>query len=125
MRVTVVALVVMTAWLSFASIEADATATCTKLQAPIYAPPPKFPLILHNEYEGTIEVSLIIKRDGHVEDVTIRSMKLSPAGHGGNNPIGYKEAIVSSVQQWRYPRQPYACHRTIPINLVFDDTSAS
>lgn len=108
---------VMTAGPSLAALATDTTPVCETAEKPLSAPPPKFPALLHNEFEGTAKVSFVVKQDGRVADVVIRSMSLSPVGHARREPVGYREAIVASVRQWRYPRRSSNGRRTVPIQV--------
>lgn len=108
---------VMTVGPSLAALATDTTPVCETIERPLSAPPPKFPALLHNELEGTAQVSFVVKQGGRVADVVIRSMSLSPVGHARREPVGYREAIVASVRQWRYPRQDFNCRRTLPIRV--------
>lgn len=76
----------MTVWPSFAALATDTKPVCGTTENPLSVPPPKFPALLHNEFEGTAQVSFVVKQDGRVADVVIRSMSLSPSAMRVGSP---------------------------------------
>lgn len=98
--------------------------SCPRKLAPVTALPPKFPALLHNEYFGKAEIAFIVTPSGGVEKITIVSLQLHPVGHTGNKPQGYREALLSAVNQWRYAPRPNACRQqlTIAVKHVADGT---
>jgi hypothetical protein len=96
---------------------AEPTPKCPSVLAPASTVPPKLPPLLHNEFSRKAEVSFVISQSGHVQSPTIVSADWSPFGHSNGQPIGYDEAIISAVAQWRYPNRPRACRHQVPVGF--------
>ena len=84
---------------------------------PISTVPPKLPHKLHNEFFGKAVVSFVIEPPGNVRSAFIKSTEWRPSGHRNDEPIGYNEAILTAVSQWRYPQRPKACSNQVSIDF--------
>jgi hypothetical protein len=60
-----------------------------------------------------------------VESPSITSAEWAPSGHDNKGPIGYNEAILSAVAQWRYPPRERACRQSVPIEFKIDGSSST
>jgi len=85
--------------------------------APVTTVPPKLPPRLHNEFTGKAEVSFVISPSGHVQSPIIVFAEWHPVGRGTGQPIGYNEAILSAVANWRYSHRPQACRHRTPVGF--------
>ncbi len=98
----------------------DSMSPCSSGLVPLSHVVPKVAPRLHNEFEGKVEVSFTIDRAGKVQSPSIVSEEWHPVGRSRGEPIGYHEAILSAVAQWRYPGRAKACRLVIPIKITFD-----
>jgi hypothetical protein len=96
-------------------------AVCPTDLTPISIQPPKLPAELHNEFIGTIHISLIVDRFGHVQSPIVTSAEWHPVGRSRGQPSGYNDAIISAVTHWRYPAQKHSCKHKVAIELQQDD----
>lgn len=91
---------------------------CARSLRPIAAVPPKLPVRMHNEYEGTVVVAFNLDRAGEVHaPVIVSQQPWRPVGHGGREPIGYREAILAAVSKWRFAPQVRACRGRTTLSL--------
>ena len=84
---------------------------------------PKLPARLHNEFSGKAQVSFVISPAGQVQFPVIASADWHPIGRSVGQPIGYNEAILSAVAQWRYPHRQHSCRHQVPIEFRAEDSS--
>ena len=96
---------------------AESPPTCLAALTPTSTTPPKLPPRLHNEFYGKAQVSFVISPAGEVLSPVILSTEWHPVGRSSGQPIGYNEAILSSVAQWRYPSRQRACRHQVPVEL--------
>ena len=96
---------------------AEPPPTCSSGLTPTSTVPPKLPPRLHNEFSGKTQVSFVISPAGHVQSPVIVSTEWHPVGRSAGQPIGYNEAILSAVAQWRYPYRPHACRHQVPVEF--------
>ena len=94
--------------------------SCDSLLIPVKSVAPKLPATLHNEYEGKVVVAYAIDKSGHVQNPSIISAAWRPVGHGGKEPAGYNEALLTAVKRWRYPPQAHVCHKETGVEINFD-----
>ncbi|KAB2906914.1 MAG: hypothetical protein F9K30_24220 [Dechloromonas sp.] len=104
---------------------AEPTPACASELAPTSTVPPKLSPKLHNEFTGKAQVSFVVSPSGHVQSPTIVSAEWRPVGRSSGQPIGYDEAILAAVSQWRYPQQPQACRHQVPVEFQMDDSSST
>jgi hypothetical protein len=90
---------------------------CDAPPKPITTVAPKLPAILHNEYDGFALVRITISKSGLVLAPRIVTEKWTPTGHRGTKPIGYAQAILHAIAQWKYPPQKFACS-TVQRNTI-------
>ncbi len=89
---------------------------------PQHAVAPKFPTTLHNEFEGSYNVRFIVGVDGRTRDVHVHANNLRPIGRTRGHPVGYDEAVLAAVRQWRYARQPRSYHVSTSVQISYRDT---
>jgi len=77
----------------------------------------ELPPRLHNEFIGHAEVAMVIGPDGDVQSPSIVTEEWRPVGRSRGQPIGYHEAILSAVAQWRFPPREDACRHRMPIGF--------
>jgi hypothetical protein len=94
---------------------------CDATLRPTTTVPPELPRILHNEFEGTIQVEVVVLPTGEVSAVRAVSSSIRPIGRARGEPVGYAEATVAAVREWRFPPQPYACQHMVPVSIEFLD----
>ena len=104
---------------------AESPPACSSGLTPTLTVPPKLPPRLHNEFAGKAQVSFVISRIGQVQSPTIVSAKWHPIGRSRGQPVGYNEAILSAVAQWRYPARGSSCRHQVPVEVQFTDLSSS
>ena len=92
-------------------------AQCREDLQPIEVAPPKLPALLHNEFSGTVEVSLHVHSSGRVSDPTVLSTALEPVGRTSGHPRGYEQAVLQAVLSWRFPEQPHPCVKHVTVNV--------
>ena len=102
---------------------AEPLPSCPTGLAPVSTVPPKLPPRLHNEFSGKAEVSFVISPSGHVQSPVIVSAEWHPSGRSTGQPIGYNEAILFAVTQWRYSHRPQACRHRIPVEFQVEGSS--
>ena len=90
---------------------------CPTTTAPTVTVAPKLPPRLHNEFFGIAVVAFVVTASGQVQSPTIVSAKWQPIGRSRGQPVGYNEAILSAVAQWRYPRMAHSCRHQIPVEF--------
>ncbi len=95
---------------------------CAPRPRPIVHPPPRLPGKTENLYEGRATVDLQIGIDGKVERVTWKLATWTPRGRGNAEPLGYREAIVSALSQWRYAPRATPCVVRQVVTIALDDT---
>ena len=78
---------------------------------------PKLPRELHNEFDGTALVELIVDRAGRVQSSKVVSTDWRPRGRARGAPVGYEEAILSAVSRWRFPSKAQTCMIRVPIEI--------
>jgi len=98
--------------------------TCPSGLAPSFTATPKLPSRLHNEFSGEAQVSFVVSVAGHVQSPTIVSSAWQPVGLSTGQPVGYNEAILSAVAQWRYPPRHRACRHRVPVEFKFQGSSS-
>jgi hypothetical protein len=91
--------------------------SCSSGLVPASTVTPKLPPKLHNEFTGKAQVSFVIDPAGHVQSPTIVSAEWHPVGRSTGQPVGYNEAILSAVVQWRYPPRHQSCRHQIPVEF--------
>lgn len=94
---------------------------CPSGLTPTRAVAPKLPPRLHNEFSGEAEVALVINRSGSVQSPEIVSSEWHPIGRSPAKPIGYHEAILAAVSQWRFPPMKHACRHQFPIEFDLEE----
>lgn len=99
--------------------------TCPSGLAPSFTAIPKLPSRLHNEFSGGAQVSFVVSVAGHVLSPTIVSSAWEPVGRSTGQPVGYNEAILSAVAQWRYPPSHRACRHQVPVKFEFQGSSSA
>ena len=99
--------------------------SCSSELAPLSIVAPRLPHRLHNEFVGKAQVSFVIGRTGRVESPSIVSTDWQPVGRSAGQPIGYSEAILAAVAQWRYPPRKSACGHEIPVEFLIDEAPNS
>ena len=104
---------------------AEPPPACSSGLTPTSSVPPKLPPRLHNEFEGNAQVSFVISRAGEVQSPAIVSAEWRPIGRSRGQPVGYNEAILLAVAQWRYPPRGNSCRHQVPVNIEFADLSSS
>ena len=102
---------------------AETSPACSSGLTPIKTVPPKLPPRLHNEFFGKAQVSFVINPAGQVQSPIIVSAEWHPVGRSAGQPIGYNEAILSAVAQWRYPHREHACRHQVPVEFQADGAS--
>ena len=107
-------------------IAAEPLPACTSGLTPTSTVPPRLPPRLHNEFSGKVQVAFVVSPAGRVRSPALVSAEWHPAGRSTGQPIGYSEAILSAVNQWRYPHRQHPCQHQISIELRVDepDTTA-
>lgn len=88
---------------------------------PYQSPPPKLPTSLHNEFTGVAVVSFMVDRTGQVRSPHIVSSNWRPIGRARGQPVGYDQAIVDAVAQWRYLPQVQPCANQVPVEIRFEE----
>lgn len=102
-----------------------AVAPCKQRLSPIQAVAPKLPSRLHNEFEGTAWVAYIVDVDGRTRSPRIVSASWKPIGRSRGQPVGYAQAAVAAVEQWRFPPQAKPCRNLTPMEFTFDESLGS
>jgi len=108
-----------------ASAAAESHPACSSGLTPTSTVPPQLPPRLHNEFSGKAQVSFVISRTGQVQSPAIVSVAWHPIGRSRGQPVGYNEAILSAVTQWRYPARGNSCRHQVPVEVQFKDLSSS
>lgn len=98
---------------------------CASGLTPVLMVAPELPRRLHNEFIGSARVSFIIGPAGDVRSPVIVSSKWQAVGRSAGQPVGYDEAVLSAVAQWRYPHRPHACRHQAPVELQVDGAKAA
>jgi hypothetical protein len=96
---------------------------CSSGLTPTATAPPNLLPRLHNEFSGKAQVAFVISPTGHVQSPIIVSAEWHPSGRSPAQPVGYNEAILSAVVQWRYPPRQQACRHQIPIEFQLEGSS--
>ena len=104
---------------------AEPPSACSSGLTPTSTVLPKLPPRLHNEFSGKAQVSFVIDPAGQVRSPAIVSAEWHPIGRSRGQPVGYNEAILSAVAQWRYPTRGNWCSHKVPIEVQFTDFSSS
>ena len=104
---------------------AESPPACSYGLNPTSTAPPKLPPRLHNEFSGTAQVSFVINPAGQVRSPIIVSAEWHPVGRSTGQPVGYNEAILSAVSQWRYPHRQHACSHQVPIEFQIEGSSTT
>jgi hypothetical protein len=104
---------------------AESPPACSSGLTPTSTVPPKLPPRLHSQFSGTAQVSFVINPAGQVHSPVIVSAEWHPVGHSTGQPVGYNEAILSAVAQWRYPHRQQACSHQVPIEFQVEDSSTT
>ena len=99
--------------------------TCPPAIAPTVTVAPLLPPRLHNEFSGVAQVKFVVTASGQVQSPTIVSAQWRPVGRSRGQPVGYNEAILAAVAQWRYPRMDHSCRHQIPTEFQVDGPSGS
>ena len=100
--------------------EIEALANCAPTIAPVASVAPSFPPRLHNSFEGRAEIEIEVAAQGDVHSARILSAQWSPVGNARGEPVGYEEAILSAVSQWRYAPMAQRCVTTTRIEFRFE-----
>lgn len=123
---TICNLVVLHLGITFgACAAAEPPPSCSSGLTPTSTVPPKLPPQLHNEFSGKAQVSFVISRTGQVQSPAIVSAGWHPIGRSRGQPVGYNEAILAAVAQWRYPKRGGACRHQVPVEVQLTDLSSS
>ena len=96
---------------------AESPPACPTGLIPLSTVPPQLPPRLHNEFTGRAQVAFVVSPGGDVQSPTIVSAEWHPVGRSSGQPVGYSEAILAAVAQWRYPARSSACHHLVPIEI--------
>jgi hypothetical protein len=104
---------------------AEPPPVCSAGFTPTSTVPPRLPQRLHNEFSGTAQVSFVIDPAGQVQLPVIVSAEWHPVGRSRGQPVGYNEAILSALAQWRYPHRQHACLNRVPIDFRAGDSSTT
>ncbi|MBB4656722.1 hypothetical protein GGR73_003295 [Xanthomonas sp. F14] len=96
---------------------------CSFGLAPTATVAPRLPPRLHNEFSGKAQVAFVIGPTGHVQSPVIVSAERHPIGRSRGQPVGYNDAILSAVAQWRYPSREQACRHQVPVEFHFEGSS--
>jgi hypothetical protein len=104
---------------------AEPPPACSSGLAPTSAVAPELPPRLHNEFSGKAQVSLVVSPAGQVQSPVIVSAEWHPVGRSVGQPIGYNEAILSAVAQWRYPHSQHACRHQVPVEFRAKDAGST
>lgn len=107
-----------------ASAEAAPSQRCSPELTPTITVAPELPPRLHNEFSGKAQVAFVISPAGHVQAPVIVSTEWRLNGRSPAQPVGYNEAILAAVAQWRYPSRRQACRHQVPIEIQFEDPTA-
>ena len=99
--------------------------TCSDGLVPLSTVPPQLPPRLHNEFTGKAQVSFAVGSDGDVQAPAIVSSEWRPVGRSSGQPIGYDEAILAAVAQWRYPRRQRACRHQVPVEIQISASASA
>jgi hypothetical protein len=99
--------------------------SCSSGLIPVSTVPPTLPRKLHNEFTGKAQVSFVIDPAGHVQSLSIISSDWHPLGRSAGQPVGYNEAILSAVAQWRYPPRQQSCRHQVPVEFQVEASSGS
>ncbi len=100
-------------------------APCVQRLSPVHAVAPRLPPGPHNEFEGTALVEYIVGVDGRVQSPRIVSATWKPIGHSRGQPVGYAEAILAAVGQWRFVAQIRPCRNRTPMDFTFDESDGA
>ena len=123
---TICNLVVLFLGVTFgACAAAELPPACSSGLTPTSTVPPKLPPRLHNEFSGKAQVSFVINPDGQVLSPSIVSAEWHPVGRSAGQPVGYNEAILSAVAQWRYPHRQHACRHQVPVEFQVEGASTT
>ena len=66
-------------------------------------------------------VDYIVGVDGRVQAPRIVSASWKPIGRSRVQPVGYAEAILAAVGQWRFAAQARPCRNRTPMQFTFDE----
>ena len=104
---------------------AEPPPACSSGLTPTSTVSPKLAPRLHNEFSGKAQVSFVINPAGQVHSPAIVFAEWHSIGRSRGQPVGYNEAILSAVAQWRYPTRGNACRHQVPVEVQFTDLSSS
>lgn len=104
---------------------AEMPPACSAGLSPTLTVAPTLPPRLHNEFSGIAQVAFVISPSGQVQSPVVVSTDWHPVGRSNGQPIGYNEAVVAAVAQWRYPHRQHACRHQVPVEFQVDGTSAT
>ena len=96
---------------------------CSSELAPTATVVPRLPPRLHNEFSGKAQVAFVIRPNGHVQSPVIVSAEWQPIGRSRGKPVGYNDATLSAVAEWRYPLREQACRHQVPVEFHFEGSS--
>ncbi|WP_394002089.1 hypothetical protein ACF3M1_15315 [Luteimonas sp. WGS1318] len=104
---------------------AELPPACSAGLAPTSTVAPTLPLRLHNEFSGVAQVAFVISPSGQVQSPAIISADWRPVGRSSGQPVGYNEAVIAAVAQWRYPHRRQACRHQVPVEFQAGSVSAT
>ncbi len=103
----------------------DPISACSSGLVPLSTVPPQLPPRLHNEFTGKAQVSFVVGPDGDVQSPIVVSSEWHPVGRSSGQPVGYDEAILAAIAQWRYPQRQRACRHQVPIEIQMSASASS
>ena len=65
-------------------------------------------------------VEYIVGVDGRVQAQRIVSADRKPIGRSRGQPVGYAEAILAAVGQWRFATRARPCRHRSPVEIAFE-----
>jgi len=104
---------------------AELPSACPAGLTPASTVAPTLPSRLHNEFTGVAQVAFVIIPSGQVQSPVVVSAAWHPIGRSNGQPVGYNEAVVAAVAQWRYPRRQHACRHQVPVEFQVDGAGAT
>lgn len=110
---------------SCAQEPAPPLATCPADLRPLPPfPVPKLPIGGGVGFSGAARVRFVVDRNGHVHSPIIVSDAGQPIEQKRDGLRGYREAIIATAAQLRYPAQREPCRLELPFEMGFGGDEA-